>query len=292
VTRRFVHLVNPAKVPPSSDLHAAQPVTFESIRRARQVAEGQVEVRLLSAQYPEDDEIIPGFFDRTPHLQRSILDLGAFHPPRKLPLIQDIIDRLRDHAGDADFLIYSNADIALMPGFYVAVDRLLDEGADALIINRRTIRPVYTKAEDIELMYAQAGRVHPGFDCIVFTPQVASRIQLHELCVGIPRFYRGLCLSVAAFAQKLAVYRDLHLTFHLGNDMIWVRRACRQYARHNRDEYLKVLRDLEQQIGPIRNHAAAHGMRLESSVGWLVRELTRAGLRGLHDRVGRWLTWI
>jgi len=292
VTRRFAHLVNPAGVPPSSDLHAAQPVTFESIRRAKQVAERRVEVRLLSAQYPEDDGIIPGFFERTPPLQRSILDLGAFRPPRKLPLIQDIIERLRDHAGDADFLIYSNADIALMPGFYVAVDRLLDEGADALIINRRTIRPVYTKAEDIELMYAQAGRVHPGFDCIVFTPEVASKIRLHELCVGIPRFYRGLCLNVAAFARKLAVHRDLHLTFHLGNDMIWVRRAYRQYARHNRDEYRRVLRDLEQQIGPIRDHPAAHGMRLESSAAWLVRELTRAGLRGLHDRVGRWLTWI
>jgi hypothetical protein len=32
---RMAHMVNPVLVNPSSDLHVAQPVTFESMRRVR-----------------------------------------------------------------------------------------------------------------------------------------------------------------------------------------------------------------------------------------------------------------
>lgn len=290
---RIAHLINPAKVSPTSDLYTAQPITFESMRRARDAARGEVEVRLLTTQYPEDHEIIPDFFEKTPDLERSVLDLRAFPKPRKLPLIHDIIDRLRSHAGDADYLIYTNADIALMPHFYLVVKRLIErQRHDALIVNRRTIPGGYDSVDDLQLMYAEAGQLHPGFDCAVFTPQLAQHMELEGLCVGIARFYRGICMILAGHAERLGIYRDLHLTFHIGNDMVWRRGSARPYSFHNMREYRKVVERLERTIGPVKQHPVAWGMFLETTARWLLREWTMARLLRLHEGVRRRLTWL
>jgi hypothetical protein len=52
--RTFAHIINPVIVEPTSDLYVAQPVTFETMRIARDFATGQVAVKLLTTQYPED----------------------------------------------------------------------------------------------------------------------------------------------------------------------------------------------------------------------------------------------
>jgi hypothetical protein len=56
----------------SSDLFAAQPITFETMRIARQFASGQVEVSLFTAQFVEDRSIVPEGFEATADLDRSI----------------------------------------------------------------------------------------------------------------------------------------------------------------------------------------------------------------------------
>src|SRR5688572_15475844 len=111
----FAHIVNPVIVPETSDLFFAQPITFETMRRARAAAQEVAEVALLTAQYPEDRPLVPDDFVATPDLERSALDLGEFKIPRKLPLVRDILDRLYESAPQADFLIYTNVDIAVMP---------------------------------------------------------------------------------------------------------------------------------------------------------------------------------
>ncbi len=67
-----------------------------------------------------------------------MLDCGRFAVPRKLPLIKDILGRLYD-ASDAEYFIYTNVNIGLMPNFYVAVNAIIESGYDAFVINRRTI---------------------------------------------------------------------------------------------------------------------------------------------------------
>src|SRR5712692_535207 len=109
---KLAHLVNPVIVPPTSDLYVAQPITFESMRVAREFARDQVQVTLLSAQFPEDCAMVPPFFHGTRDLNRSILDLRNFRVCRKLPLLKDLLDRLYEES-DADYLIYTNVDIAL-----------------------------------------------------------------------------------------------------------------------------------------------------------------------------------
>ena len=118
MTYRFAHIINPVIVPSSSDLFVAQPITFESIRIAKKLAMDDIDVSVYTAQFPEDQSIIPSWFEKTPDLTRSALDFVQSRKQRKLPLIGDILERLHQ-AADADYLIYSNVDISVQPFFYV-----------------------------------------------------------------------------------------------------------------------------------------------------------------------------
>ena len=69
---KFTHIINPVKVSEASDLFVAQPVTFETMRRAKQFAGNEIEVNLITTQYPEDHSIIPEFFTKTKDLDRSV----------------------------------------------------------------------------------------------------------------------------------------------------------------------------------------------------------------------------
>jgi hypothetical protein len=101
----IAHIVNPVRVPAESDLHVAQPITFETMRRARAHARNDAAVTLVAAQYVEDHESVPHDFVKARDLDRSVLDLGRFERPRKLPLLKDILDRLAEASGDTDYLV-------------------------------------------------------------------------------------------------------------------------------------------------------------------------------------------
>jgi hypothetical protein len=241
--RKIAHIINPVVVDDSSDLFVAQPVTFRTMSVARDFAQGRAEVRLLSAQYNEDRSVVPSDFELTRDLDRSVLDLGCFRERRKLPLLQDILDRLYE-ATDADYLIYTNADIALMPGFYLAVDRLIEAGYDAFAINRRTIPAVFTRVADIPLMWAEAGEPHRGHDCFVFRRDAYPRFRLDDLCIGMSFVGRLLIINLACQATHFAQFRNLHLTFHIGNERAWKREEFRDYFAHNKQAAIRALREL------------------------------------------------
>ncbi|MFQ5632930.1 MAG: hypothetical protein ACE5I1_29525, partial [bacterium] len=189
--RKIAHLVNPVLVRETSDLHLAQPVTIETMRVAREFARGKVEVELLTAQYPEDRPLVPEDFLATPDLDRSVLDVGTFKKARKLPLIADILDRLYE-ATDAEYLVYTNVDISLQPHFYMTVDSMIENGLDAIVINRRTIPGTYRRVAEIPLMYAEVGKKHEGHDCFIFRRDVYPRFQLGKVCIGAPMIGRVL----------------------------------------------------------------------------------------------------
>lgn len=237
----FAHVVNPVIVPASSDLFLAQPVTFETMRRARAAARDVADVILLSAQFPEDRQLVPDDFVATPDLERSALDLAEFKRPRKLPLVRDILDRLYEHAPDADFLIYTNVDIALMPHFYTAVERYIDQGLDALVINRRTIPAKYEGIDDLPLMYAQAGKPHSGYDCFVFRRDLYPRFDLGDVLIGAPHVGNALRINLLCNAGAFKRFKNLHLTFHLGNDQIWRSDRYDDYERWNMAQFDRVL---------------------------------------------------
>jgi hypothetical protein len=231
---KIAHIINPVKVTSASELFVAQPITFESIRVAKEFAKEKVNVELFSICYEEDREIIPTYFTQLPNLHRSVLDLGKFSKQKKYPLLIDVLNTLFK-ASDAEYLIYTNMDIALMPQFYLAVNQILKDGYDALLINRRGISTKYKSIAELPLMYSDYGVPHPGFDCFVFKRELLDKIILENICLGVSFSEIAMVHNFIAFAEKLKLVDDLHLTFHIGTEVMPP--LDEEYYWHNRNEY-------------------------------------------------------
>lgn len=242
---RIAHVINPVKVNEASDLYAAQPITFETMRIAREFAAGKAEVELLTVQYPEDHEIIPSFFRKLPDLKRSVLDIRSFHSRRKYPLIKDILAAAYEGT-HADYLVYTNSDIALMPQFYLAVNDFIAQGLDALIINRRRVSRKFRNIRDIPLMWSEIGGPHPGFDCFVFHRNLYPKFILENVCVGVPFVEATLAYNLFALSGNIRLFTDKHLTVHIGMEVMPVR--DKEYHRYNHDEFRKVFKQLRQRL--------------------------------------------
>ena len=229
----FAHIINPVRVGRESDLYTAQPITFQSVRHAKAFAAGRHDVQLYSVQYAEDSDAVPDGFVRTPDLERSILDLRQFRKPRKLPLIRDIISRGLDAQPDADFYIYSNADIGLMPHFYLSVGRILESGVEALAINRKTVPSYYTSTNELPDIYAEPGVPHEGIDCFVFANAQMARLYFADAIIGSGPV--GLCFvtNMLVVATRLLWLEHKDLTFHIGDDKSWTNPILSDYETHN-----------------------------------------------------------
>jgi len=237
---RITHIINPVKVSPKSDLFVAQPVTFETMRRAKEFAKKDVDVNLLSTCYEEDTDIIPEYFAQTENLDRSILDFDDFTVKRKLPLLRDILDRAVAHDAAADYIIYTNVDIAVMPHFYLFVKQKIEEGHDAFVINRRTISNTYT-LETLDSAYGDYGEDHPGFDCFVFKKSAYEEYQLGKICIGTTRIGLVFIANLMMNSDSFHVFKKEHLTFHIGEDRIWENKDLNDYVEFNEKEAIHVL---------------------------------------------------
>jgi hypothetical protein len=239
--RKIAHIVNPVRVDYGTDLVWAQPLTFESMLRAQDFARNDVTVELYTAQYPEDTSIIPAGFIQTPHLERCVADVARFSKRRPLPLVQDILQRLYD-ATDAQYLVFTNMDITLLPHFYTTVNRYIDLGYDGLIINRRRMAATLTRPEDLPLVWSTIGKPHPGFDCFVFDRRMLPKFQLFDVAVALQYTGIGLAYSIWHYAWKFKLVDDEHLTVHIGDEVMTPRDS--EYYWHSRREFNKTLRAL------------------------------------------------
>ncbi|MCB0168832.1 MAG: hypothetical protein KDI79_31685 [Anaerolineae bacterium] len=238
--RTIAHITNPVAVGPESDLFIAQPITFETMRLAQAAAKGRVAVELYSAQFAADRPMVPPWLQITPDLERSVLDVAPIKIHRPLPLIKDILDRLVA-ATQADYLIYTNVDIAVMPQFYVAVDGLLSSGYDAVVINRRTVTAAYTRLEEIALMMAQIGEPHPGYDCFVFKRAAYPHFSLGTTCIGADHIGKVMLVNLFQQAACFKIFTDLHLTFHLGDAQVAKRAIYNELHAHNAAQLRQIL---------------------------------------------------
>jgi len=245
--KRIAHIINPVKVSEGSDLFTVQPITFETMRIAKEFAERKVEVELLCIQYSEDHEIIPGFFRRLPDLHRSVQDFGTFRQKKKYPLIKDILDALYAHS-DAEYLIYTNSDIALLPHFYLAVNDFIAQGLDGFMINRRRISRKFRSVNDLPMMWSELGSPHPGFDCFVFHRSLYPKFILGNVCIGVPFLEATLAHNLFAFSSRFMLFTDKHLTMHIGMEVMPAR--DREYPDYNHEEFRKIYRQLRPLLTP------------------------------------------
>ena len=246
---KIAHLVHPVIVPKSSDLVAAQPITFATMHAAKEFAKNEIDVSLYAIQYHDEERFaLPGCFIRTPDLTRSIGDIKTFTKRKKLALIDDLLTA-QYRASQADYFIYTNVDIALQPYFYNTAAKIIDQGYDAFIINRRTIPAHYGKVEEIPLMYAELGEKHPGWDCFVFKRILYPNFELGTVCIGTNWIGRSMIANLSSAAKRFEIFTDLRLTFHIGDERPWKSNQLDDYARHNRDECEGILLHFEKKYG-------------------------------------------
>ena len=297
---KIAHIINPVKIKKNSDLYVAQPITFKTMQTAQELAkQNDITVELYSAQFPEDHEIIPNYLQKTPDLTRSILDVRAFKNSRKLPLIKDILDSLYSST-DADYLIYTNVDIAVLPHFYMSVAEIINQGYDAFIINRRTIGS-YDQIEKIPLMYSKIGGKHAGYDCFIFRRDAYPKYVLNNVFIGSIPIGFALGVNLICNSQNFKLFTALHLTFHLGSDGSWKQKGLEDYLEFNIAETDKIYQHyLDNKL--LKNHQiTGRYLRLFSNINssksnstffnklqlsrnWLAMEMYYK-LDGLSDRI-------
>lgn len=246
---KIAHIVKPVKVDKDRDLYFQQPITFRSMRNAQKylsVIRPDVEVQLVQACYPEDEDVVEcTAFLKTEFLEESTLDFPVpFKVERKLPLFREIIGRLIEAVPDADYYIQTNADIGLMPSFYVLIANLIEDGNASFCINKRIISEMLKDAP-LSIIYSVMGSKHAGHDCFVFPASVVDKLDLGNICMGTPWSECTMIVSLVRYAENFTVFKEAHATFHLGDRRIWLPHNLNSYRIHNTNEFARILRKLK-----------------------------------------------
>lgn len=233
----LAHGVNFFRASPGAEHDLAQRVTQQAIRNAKEFSRERVPLSLVAAVFSEDAAIVPDVMDQTVTLNRSIRDFIPDPDAKKLPLLGDILSALYIRT-NADYMIFTNADIAPLPHFYLSIAHLVRHGYDAFVITRRTIGSDIGGTAPLPLLYAQAGDEHPGCDCFVFRRSLLPRFVLADVAFGCEFVALALRANLLVLAERFHIFRDKHLTFHLGDDRSWLRFFAG--SRHNEREMERI----------------------------------------------------
>lgn len=204
--------------------------------RAKAQAKNAENIDLCTTQYEEDKSIIPEGFTVLSNLKRSVLDVNPAVQNRKLPLIGDIIEVAHKET-TGDYIIYTNADIGLMPYFYDFVCDKIEAGYDALVINRRRVKSTYQSVDQLPEIYSDMGLSHPGFDCFVFRRDLVDQMILGDICVGVSFIGVALAHNLFALAENPLYVDNQHLTFHIGTQVLVPRKNA--FYTHNRKAFFE-----------------------------------------------------
>jgi len=247
---RIIHFVNPFHSPGGDCDDRTQALTYETMRRARDFSR-DVPVHLAAVVAETEQDCVPEGFERAGTLNRTIDQIEDFEHPRPLPLLFDILEsgcryatELAGRHGDATedvFLVYSNADICLMPHFYGAVAGLVAQGFEAMTINRRTIPPHPRELSSLASMYGEFGRTHPGYDCFVFPLAHFDRYVSSNAFIGGDFVARSLLYNLIANSRSMLMLRQAHLTFHVGDEREWSDPKFKDYREFNVKQAISVL---------------------------------------------------
>lgn len=241
----IAHIINPFRNTKRPDLESVQPLVCESMLKAKDFARHDVSVELYATVYPDDASAIPDGFTRTNDLKRSIVDVQPFENSKRLPLIYDILDNLFEKTS-ADYLIYTNMDIILMPHFYTVVHNYLQDGYNGLIINRREVEPTETNTlNTLAKIWSSIGEQGAGYDCFVFARKQYPSFHKDLSCIGVAAVDAGLAGNIMKYSSNFLFLPSEHITCHLGNDRKWTHEEYHELTRHNFLEFVKVWPHLE-----------------------------------------------
>lgn len=229
----------------SSYLHIAQPVTIKSMVMAKN--KSNIEVDLVAVKHREETVDVPSDFIWAKDLERWSYDVITELPKtKKLPLIADILQSLYD-ISDADYFIYTNVDIGLSPNFYDFVAEKLNEGFDALCINRRDM-PKKVDGEliaehNFQKLLDLEGTFHPGKDCFVFKRSSFNRMEFGNTFIGTAPIGQVMLKQIQKTANNFhwvnRTKKSSTLnTFHIGSDRAWNNPKCQYWLENVRQAEL------------------------------------------------------
>ena len=262
---RIAHLVNPVKVGKERDLYWQQPIVFESMRKAMEFSYGEVDVEQVACFYPEDESMVPVHFVKTDPLTQSTLD-GGFKIERKLPYFKEMLDKLYE-TSDADYFIQTNADICLMPHFYLLVKTLIDDGNDSFVITKR-ILPESVKDLPLSALYSHIGNGHNGHDCFVFRRELYPKMDIGNIIMGTPWSETTIIANLVRYAKNFKAFLHAHATFHIGDRRIWIGHDYNDYRIVNTNEFARVLRKLSKRNKKMLDHPV-----IQTQLKKLIREV-------------------
>jgi hypothetical protein len=270
---KIAHIINPVIVEVESDLYYAQHIIFQSLINAKEFAKENVKVKLLSAQFEEDIKLVPNWIQCTSNLERSVLDIKTFHKAKKLPLIGDILDKLIRSQPNAHYYIYSNVDIGLKPHFYLFITKLIQNGVDAIAINRNDIPDHYKSIDELPEIYSEIGKPHKGIDCFVFSAKYARKYDFQKSIVGSGPV--GLCFiaNMITYSNNFKWLENKDLTFHIGDNMAWKKPKLGDYVKFNFLELTKIVNT--QLENPILQNQPAKLHLLEAIKDLCISKLSR-----------------
>ena len=231
---KFAHLINPFKCAEdnSSYLYYAQPITFKSMYNAQlEALKVGIDIKLYTVNYPEDDEIIPEYFIKLPHLKKSTMsEFPKIARNRKLPIIQEMFNSILQNS-DADYIIFTNSDIGVQKNFYKKVNEFIHkDNLKSFIINRRDNIPKFKDKKrltdkNLDIIYKEIGQTHPGKDCFIMHRKILEKINMNLMFTGYPPWGFKLHSCMKKIDKKTHLYTNKYLTFHLGNDSVWCKNS-------------------------------------------------------------------
>lgn len=236
---KICHILNPVKVNKTHDLYIAQPITFASMRAARNLTVESDRPDFLALGYPEDREVFPEGFRTALLPERSIRDVVHEPGAAKLPLLHDILRTAYENT-DAEYIVYTNVDIAVQPAFYPFVQQKIAEGHDGFAINRRRIPAGRFTPDDLGYLYTLKGKSHPGFDCFIFRRELIPQMCTGTVCTGIPFVEATLAHNLFALCRDFRLYDRELLTFHLGMEIFKKRDPVLYW--HNRRQFFGTVK--------------------------------------------------
>ena len=188
-----------------------------------------IDVKLYAVNYPEDDEIIPEYFIKLPHLKKSTLsEFPKIARDRKLPIIQEMFDSILQNS-DADYIIFTNSDIGVQKNFYIKVNEFIHkDNLKSFIINRRDNIPKFKDGKrltekNLDFIYKESGQIHPGKDCFIMDRKILDKINMNLMFTGYPPWGFTLHNYLKRIYKKTYLYTNKYLTFHLGRDYSWAK---------------------------------------------------------------------
>jgi hypothetical protein len=214
----FTHIVNPFASAAGSRNRKIQEISLQSIREASRFADPEQQPKLIAVSLPENDLPDLSGFQLLDPLTLSVQQEKGMESFPALPFIREILER-GIAVDDSEYLIYTNMDIVLLPHFYRCVAQWVKEKPDAIIINRRRISDTFLD-KPLEKIWAEVGKPHPGFDCFVLKKELIRAFILDDICIGIPFLEVSLMHNIFAFAKNYHLHTSLHLTTHIGEDVM------------------------------------------------------------------------